>query len=182
MNNSEPRIPIITQNCRLCLQLAGLLKLGQFSHVLSCSYCPSSSCIRTVICHGNMLCSQVIYCWRRIGGGIIHGEKMNGIIIIWHDRQRLCNYPLTPTDYGYTDNHLRLGMVVVALCISMCTIECWLNLWMGGNFFNIRPHRQLTTLWGECILKKSMHAPSDQHPILLPLAITSHFVAKSNFL
>ncbi len=34
----------------------------------------------------------------------------------------------------------------------MCTIECWLNLWMKGNFSNIRCYVQMTTFLGECVL------------------------------
>ena len=33
--------------------------------------------------------------------------------------------------------------------LSMCTSECWLNLWMNGNFFNIQSCVQLSTFFGE---------------------------------
>ena len=34
------------------------------------------------------------------------------------DWQHPRNYPPTPTDYRHTDNHLRMEMVVVALCCT----------------------------------------------------------------
>ena len=44
-------------------------------------------------------------------------------------------------------NHVR---IVYWTSLSMCTTECWLNLWMNGNFFNIQSCGQLTSFLGEC--------------------------------
>ncbi len=41
------------------------------------------------------------------------------------DRPHPHDYPQTPTDYRHTDNHLRLVMVVVALCCTRQTGELW---------------------------------------------------------
>ena len=42
---------------------------------------------------------------------------------------------------------------------------CWLNLWMNGNFFNIRSCDQLTTFVGECRIRRELPDSSSSSSI-----------------
>ncbi len=61
----------------------------------------------------------------------------------WHSQKKMLKWCGHPT---YT----HISVFRNTTKCSSCATECWLNLWINGNCFNIRSCGQLTTFLGEC--------------------------------